>query len=938
MRLIAFLLLFFAFFGTKISAQIDLNNGLIAYYPFIGNANDVSGNGFHGVVRNGAFLTTDRFGNPNSAFYFDGIDDYIEINDNGGLSPAAVTVVALINTEVASPQTIVGKIEYSTGYAATYHLGINYDVQVGYFFGVTPYTASCFQQYPYDPGNPFARSTYNFSTNEWHCLVGTFQDSVLRIYIDGVLSDTKFTNYKDLMRCNNTQLLIGSWWSGDNVKFKGKIDEVRIYDRALNSQEVAALCNTPTTLCTGSLGDPVVNINFGSGNNPGPAIPAIVPGASSTHNYVAVNGNPATPTPIDGQYTVTNNVPLNSAWFSGMPDHTSGDVNGYMAFYNSQETAGLEFYRQTVGNLCGSNTYEFAAWIANCVNPFVLNGVDPDITFRIERTDGSLIASYNTGPIPESAVFTWKQYGFYFTMPVNETTVVLKMINNSVGGNALPGNDLAIDDITFRPCGPATNASFDANTQVDSATVCEGQQQSLYGSLSTGFTNPGYRWQVSSDNGQSWSDIPSSNNLQIIYTTSVTGQTRFIMLRMVTAEGNNINSPNCRVVSNSIVLKVVPDLLCNQPFIGTPISGIINSYTPVTVLDPCTNTLTVGDASAFNAGDTVILIQMKGAVIDSSNSASFGKISSYGNAGNYEYNYILQKNGNNLVLRNELLRTYDVPGGVVQLVRVPYYINATVVGELTAQAWNGTTGGILALTVRDLLFLSANMDVSGKGFLGGRANNSRALVTNCNQNDYNYPAGSILAAAKGESIATIGSQISHGKGAPANGGGGGLDHNSGGGGGGNGGAGGFGGYQLEACTGSSFDNRGIGGKNLAYSNAANKVFLGGGGGAGHSNQPDGIEMNGGNGGGIMIIRATVIHNDGNKILAKGNNGTLCNLPNMDNCHDGNGGGGGGGSVLIEAFDYPTSTTIDVSGGNGADLVIFNNSGGGRIGPGGGGGA
>lgn len=128
MRLIVFLLIFSAVFSNTAFNQIDLNNGLIAYYPFTGNANDVSGNGFHGVVRNGAFPTTDRFGNPNSAFYFDGIDDYIEINDNGGLSPAAVTVVALINTEVASPQAIVGKIAYSTGFAGTYLLGINYDV------------------------------------------------------------------------------------------------------------------------------------------------------------------------------------------------------------------------------------------------------------------------------------------------------------------------------------------------------------------------------------------------------------------------------------------------------------------------------------------------------------------------------------------------------------------------------------------------------------------------------------------------------------------------------------------------------------------------------------------------------------------------------------------------------------------------------------------
>ena len=250
-------------------AQINLNAGLIAYYPFNGNSNDASGNGYHGILRNGVQLTTDRFGNPNQAYFFDGQDDYIEINDNGGLSPREVSVVALINTEISNAQTIVGKIEYSTGFAATYHLGINYDVQAGFFFGTTPFSATCFQQYPYDPNNPFARSTANFTTNQWHCLVGTFKDSVLRIYVDGVLADQKLTNYKDLIQCDNTQLLIGSWWAGDNVKFRGKIDEVRIYNRALNAAEVGALCNIQSNLCTGTLGDPVVNIDFGAGANPG---------------------------------------------------------------------------------------------------------------------------------------------------------------------------------------------------------------------------------------------------------------------------------------------------------------------------------------------------------------------------------------------------------------------------------------------------------------------------------------------------------------------------------------------------------------------------------------------------------------------------------------------------------------------------------------------
>ena len=57
-------------------------NGLVGYWPFNGNANDESGNGNNGTV-NGATLTTDRFGNANSAYSFDGVDDYIQTNYTG---------------------------------------------------------------------------------------------------------------------------------------------------------------------------------------------------------------------------------------------------------------------------------------------------------------------------------------------------------------------------------------------------------------------------------------------------------------------------------------------------------------------------------------------------------------------------------------------------------------------------------------------------------------------------------------------------------------------------------------------------------------------------------------------------------------------------------------------------------------------------------------
>ena len=74
--------------------------------------------------------------------------------------------------------------------------------------------------------------------------------------------------------------------------------------------------------------------------------------------------------------------------------------------------------------------------------------------------------------------------------------------------------------------------------------------------------------------------------------------------------------------------------------------AIINDYTEVNSYNICDNSFIVANAGAFKAGDTVLLIQMKGALTDTSNTANFGTILDYRNAGNYEFNYISEKSGN----------------------------------------------------------------------------------------------------------------------------------------------------------------------------------------------------------------------------------------------------------------------------------------------------
>jgi len=355
----------------------------------------------------------------------------------------------------------------------------------------------------------------------------------------------------------------------------------------------------------------------------------------------------------------------------------------------------------------------------------------------------------------------------------------------------------------------------------------------------------------------------------------------------------------------------------------------INRYAAVVAFDICTNSITVSDATEFNAGDTVLMIQMKGAVIDTSNTPAFGTILDYGNAGNYEFNFISAKSGNQLTFLNKLTRTYDIPDGVVQLVRVPKYKFALFFGGLVPLAWDGATGGIICVYASLNIISSEIIDASNRGFRGAAGYN--ASSTACNQNNYYYPASSQFAALRGESIGSVSQARIKGKGSIAGGGGGGNSHNSGG--GGNGGAGGQGGNQSDSCNATPFDNGGIGGKSLLYNSAINKIFMGSGGGAGHSDNSGANGSGGGNGGGIIIIITDTLETYGESIIADGNNGDSCSSAN---CNEGTGGGGAGGTILLSINGVVTSLNATANGGRGANMngAIVP---GGRSGPGGGGG-
>jgi hypothetical protein len=368
----------------------------------------------------------------------------------------------------------------------------------------------------------------------------------------------------------------------------------------------------------------------------------------------------------------------------------------------------------------------------------------------------------------------------------------------------------------------------------------------------------------------------------------------------------------------SILSSLLIFLICIENIHAQSIGGIVNTYAAVTNMTA--NSVTVNSTAGFSVSDRVLLIQMKGATINQTNTASFGQIVALGSAGNFEFTNIAAINGNIITFVSNLCKPFSVTGKV-QLVRVPVYNQATINAVVTSSPWNGTTGGVVAIEATTSITFNNMIDVSGKGFAGG------AVTTGwfaCN--DPNFSSPGTNAGKKGEGIAAAPLNLDGNRAPLANGGGGSNSGNPGAGGGSNGGAGGRGGNQF---SGSCPVNMSFGMGAYALPYATYRAFLGGGGGGGYKD--NGLNATAGaNGGGIVLIITPTVNGNNQQILASGNDV----VGNTDS--EGAGGGGAGGCVYLLTQSITSNLTIDVKGGSGGNILstIWASS---CHGPGGGGG-
>ncbi|MEY5042731.1 MAG: hypothetical protein RLZZ414_2298 [Bacteroidota bacterium] len=354
------------------------------------------------------------------------------------------------------------------------------------------------------------------------------------------------------------------------------------------------------------------------------------------------------------------------------------------------------------------------------------------------------------------------------------------------------------------------------------------------------------------------------------------------------------------------------------------IGGVINDYSRVTNItfpncdicdqsDACLNAIQVLNPQFFSAGDRVLIIQMAGANIITTNTANAGQVTAINNAGNYEFFTVKEVVGNTVYPNRKLGRTYDAPG-LVQLVRIPTYTgNVNVTSQLTALPWNPnlSIGGVLALFVEGDLILNADLNVQGMGYIGTIVN-VNGSPDNCGINpntQFVKPANDVDVSPKGNGIVLDNPLFNGGRAPKANGGGGGVSGDSGGGGGSNYGAGGRGGDRWCDMT-----NRagGLGGISLLPFLQQNKVFLGGAGGSGFVTS--GAVAEAADGGGIIVVKANSIVGNGFTINARGTSPLQ-----IGGGIDGGGGGGAGGTIALAVDAIVGNLNVDVSGGNGQSL-------------------
>ena len=293
---------FWKFSSAQPCTVADISTGLTASYMFNSNADDTTGHGYTGTTHN-VTLTSDRFSTTNSAYSFNGSTSYIDvpnstnINFANGISFSAwIMPTALTNASVVDAMSGSGNGFRTNTRDNSSPSPIFWSCSGNYNVGIT------------------AVSNSQYAIGTWYNITGTWgTDDSVRVYFNGVLQQTQHAPYN---YTNTNPIYIGRGRQSSTYEFfAGKIDDIKIYNRALTGCDVDSIFNLPNTNTTG-----VEQVQQEIGIS-------VYPNPSSDKVTLSISDLPA-------RVSIFNSLGQEIVSFNAVSKTNELDLNGYMAgFY-----------------------------------------------------------------------------------------------------------------------------------------------------------------------------------------------------------------------------------------------------------------------------------------------------------------------------------------------------------------------------------------------------------------------------------------------------------------------------------------------------------------------------------------------------------------------------------------------------------------------------
>jgi hypothetical protein len=310
--------------GTSPAACLDLpanlQDGLVGYWPFCGNANDESGNGNNGTV-NGATLAEDRFGNAGSAYSFDGVDDYITANASTALDASSyseITLSAWVNTAEFSPTGSASKIITHTSIddpnVQQYALSVQHDSALYFLAGTGQFEA-----------NGINVSSPVLFTNQWQHVIMTYDGESVSFYVNGILVFTKLENDNFPTSPTGAMVFSSIQSSQYNRLYNGLLDDITIYNRALSPEEITQLYAVQST------GDPTA----GGGNVTTGPLSNVPRGISYQAVARDAQGQAIVSSPVNVRFTLHQGTPTGTTEYSETHALTTNEIGLFHTFFGA---------------------------------------------------------------------------------------------------------------------------------------------------------------------------------------------------------------------------------------------------------------------------------------------------------------------------------------------------------------------------------------------------------------------------------------------------------------------------------------------------------------------------------------------------------------------------------------------------------------------------